>query len=152
VATRPRAVLDTNVLVAALLAPRGPSGRLLRAFDRRRFTFVTSAAILDEMVDVLARDKIQRILSLSVEDIANIRVALQQIAEAAPGEYRDIDLVATDPNDNPVVATALEAQAEYVVTMDAADLLRLKVFLVSGHRPVQVVSPADFLRLLGPAR
>jgi predicted nucleic acid-binding protein len=51
-----------------------------------------------------------------------------------------------------VVATALEAQAEYVVTMDAADLLRLKVFLVSGHRPVQVVSPTDFLRLLGSTR
>jgi putative PIN family toxin of toxin-antitoxin system len=148
VATRPRAVLDTNVLVAGLLQPRGPSGRVLRAFEQRRFTFITSAAILDEVVDVLARDKIQRVVRLTVEDIANVRVLFQRLAEAAPGEYRDVDLVANNPKDNPIIATALEAQAEYVVTMDAADLLRLKVFLVSGHRPVQVVSPVDFLRLL----
>jgi hypothetical protein len=40
-------------------------------------------------------------------------------------------------------------QAQYVVTLDAADLLRLKVFLVSAHRPVQIESPTGFLRLLG---
>jgi predicted nucleic acid-binding protein len=50
------------------------------------------------------------------------------------------------------VASALEAHAEYVVTIDAADLFRLEVFLVSGHRPIQVVSPTDFLRLLESTR
>ena len=64
------------------------------------------------------------------------------------GEYKDVDLVASDPKDNPIVSAALEMQAQYVVTLDASDLLRLKVFLVSGHRPVQIESPAGFLRLL----
>ena len=59
-----------------------------------------------------------------------------------------MDLVASDPKDNPVVAAALEMQAQYVVTLDAADLLRLKVFLVSAHRPVQIESPTGFLRLI----
>ena len=40
-------------------------------------------------------------------------------------------------------------QAQYVVTLDARDLLPRKVFLVSGHRPVQIESPTGFLRLLG---
>jgi hypothetical protein len=53
-----------------------------------------------------------------------------RLALAAPGEYRDVDLVGSDPRDNPVVAAALEMQAQYVVTLDAGDLLRLKVFLV----------------------
>lgn len=118
------------------------------AFRRGLFTHVTSSAILDEMVDVLARAKIQRSTKLSRQDIANLRVAIQQRAETAAGEYGDLDVVASDPKDNPVVATALEMQAQYVVTLDAADLLRLKVFLVAGHRPVQIESPMGFLKLL----
>jgi putative PIN family toxin of toxin-antitoxin system len=145
---KPRAVLDTSVLVAGILRPAGPSGQVLGAFQRGLFTHITSSAILDEMVDVLARTKIQRSTDLSRQDIANLRVAIQQRAENAAGEYTDMDVVASDPKDNPVVATALEMQAQYVVTLDAADLLRLKVFLVSGHRPVQIESPMGFLKLL----
>ena len=144
-----RAVLDTSVLVAAVLRPDGPSGQVLKAFRKGRFTHVTSSAILDEMVDVLARDKIQRMTKLTREDIATLRLAIQQRAESASGEYKDVDVVASDPKDNPIVAAALEMQARYVVTLDASDLLRLKVFLVSGHRPVQIESPMGFLRLLG---
>jgi predicted nucleic acid-binding protein len=56
--------------------------------------------------------------------------------------------VPTDPKDNPVVATALEAEAEYLVTLDARDLLALKVIVLRAHRPLQIVSPSDFLAML----
>jgi nucleoside-diphosphate-sugar epimerase len=59
-----RAVLDTSVLVAGVLRPDGPSGQVLRVFRQGLFTHVTSSAILDEMVDVLAREKIQRVTQL----------------------------------------------------------------------------------------
>jgi putative PIN family toxin of toxin-antitoxin system len=144
-----RAVLDTSVLVAGILQPAGPSGRVLRAFRHGRFTHVTSSAILDEMVDVLAREKILRVMKLSRQDIANLRVGMQQRAETASGEYKDVALVTSDLRDNPIISAALEMQAQYVVTLDASDLLRLKVFLVSGHRPVQIESPTGFLRRLG---
>lgn len=134
--------------MAGILQPDGSSGQVLRAFRQGRFTHVTSSAILDEMVDVLSRPKIRRATKLSRQDIANLRLALQQRAETASGEYKDVDLVRTDPKDNPIVSAALEMQAQYVVTLDAADLLRLKVFLVSGHRPVQIEFPTGFLRLL----
>jgi hypothetical protein len=143
-----RAVLDTSVLVAGILQPVGPAGQVLQAFRQGRFTHITSSAILDEMVDVLAREKIRRRMKLTRQDIANLRVAMQQRAETASGEYKNVDLVASDPKDNPIVSAALEMQADYVVTLDASDLLPLKVFLISGHRPVQVDSPTGFLRLL----
>ena len=95
-----RAVLDTSVLVAAVLQPDGPAGRVVRGFRRGLFTHVTSGAILDEMVDVLTREKIQRLTKLTRQDIANLRVAMQQRAESASGEYRDVDLVDSDPKDN----------------------------------------------------
>ena len=135
--------------MAGILQPAGPSGQVLRAFRQGRFTHVTSSAILDEMVDVLSRARIQRTTHLSHDEIANLRLAIEERAEAASGEYQNLDLVASDPKDNPIVSAALEMQAQYVVTLDASDLLRLKVFLVSGHRPVQVESPMGFLRLLG---
>jgi hypothetical protein len=34
-------------------------------------------------------------------------VALQQRAETASGEYKDVDLVTSDPKDNPIVSAAL---------------------------------------------
>jgi predicted nucleic acid-binding protein len=48
-----------------------------------------------------------------------------------------------------VVACALEGGADYLVTDDRRDLLPLKVIRMSGYRPVQVVTPRSFLRLLG---
>jgi predicted nucleic acid-binding protein len=65
-----RAVLDTSIYVSALLASKGASGRILEAgFERRLFVPVTSPAILDELIDVIARPAIMRdedLLSLKV--------------------------------------------------------------------------------------
>ena len=109
---------------------------------------VTSAAILDEAVEVLARPNLMKATQLGWREITLIRVGLQQIAETVPGEYLDVEMVPTDRDDNPVVAAALEGQAEYLVTLDARDLLALKVIVRSGHRPIQLVNPTDFLTIL----
>jgi putative PIN family toxin of toxin-antitoxin system len=84
----PRAVLDTSVLVSAILRPDGPSGAILRAARRGRFVMVTSPAILDELVDVLPRPKLRAQARVTFEDVAKIRLALQQFAETVPGAYR----------------------------------------------------------------
>lgn len=74
---------------------------------------------------------------------------LRRTALVVPGHYEDLDKVPTDLKDNIVVACALEAEADYIVTDDRRDLLPLKVIRCSGYRPVQIVSPLAFLRLLG---
>jgi len=68
-------------------------------------------------------------------------------AVVVPGRYR-VDLVSTDPKDNPVLACAIEGVADYVVTDDRRDLLPLKVVHLAGYAPIQIVSAAEFLRLL----
>ena len=113
---------------------------------------VTSLAILDELVDVLTRPKLHAQARVTFEDVAKIRLALQQLAETVPGAYRDLEAVATDPKDNPAVATALEGEADLLVSLDERDLLSLKVILGRAHRPVQIVSPPDFLKGLGSRR
>ena len=52
-----RIVLDTNVLVSALISPAGPPGRVLAAIKREhRLTPVTSTAQLSELRTVLRRE------------------------------------------------------------------------------------------------
>ncbi len=73
---------------------------------------------------------------------------LRRIAVVAPGRYQHLDKVPTDVKDNMVVACALEAGAQYIVTDDRRDLLPLKVIRCPGFEPVQIVRPSAFLRLL----
>jgi uncharacterized protein len=144
-----RAVLDTNVLLRGLTRGAGPSRQILEALvEAKAFVLVTSAEILAELGDVLQRPAFrQHVESTDFEIMRAIR-ALRRVAQTVPGAYVELDAVPTDPDDNPVVACALEGGAGYLVTDDRHDLLPLKVIRVSGYRPVQVVTPRGFLRLL----
>ena len=146
-ATRVRAVFDTNIYLSALLSAQGTAGRVFAAgFRDGLFVPVTSPAMLDELLDVITRPRNMRRLRRGLADLAAFHLFVKQTAEVIPGEYQQLDLVPTDVKDNPVAAAALEARAPYLVTRDAADLLRLKAFRLAAHRVVQIVSPEDFLR------
>ena len=56
----PRAVLDTNVLVSALISPGGPSAALLLELRAGAFELVVSPALLAELREVLGREKFRR--------------------------------------------------------------------------------------------
>jgi len=145
-----RAVLDTNVLVRGLTRATGPSRQILEALvDARAFKLVTSTEILAELGDVLQRPAFQRHVEFSDFEIMRAIRGLRRVAQFVPGAYLELRAVPTDPDDNLVVACALEGGANYIVTDDRRDLLPLKVIRVGGYHPVQVVSPRGFLRLLG---
>lgn len=141
-----RAVLDTNVLVSATLSPSGPSSRIFALFRRGRFELVISPALLDEYLDVLLRPRMRLLTGMTVRQAVQLVVNIRRRAHVVGGLYADIDMVPTDPKDNPVLAGALEGDAEYVVTQDKRDLLALKDHHVAGHRTIHIVTPASFLR------
>ncbi|MBW3609819.1 MAG: PIN domain-containing protein [Actinobacteria bacterium] len=58
-----RAVFDPNVLVAALISPRGAPAALYLALTRGRFHLIASPQLLDELDHVLARSKFRRYAS-----------------------------------------------------------------------------------------
>ena len=145
-----RAVLDTNVLVRGLTRATGPSRQILEALvDARAFKLVTSTEILAEFGDLLQRPAFRRHVEFSDFEIMRAIRGLRRVAQLVPGAYLELRAVPTDPDDNLVVACALEGGANYIVTDDRRDLLPLKVIRVGGYHPVQVVSPRGFLRLLG---
>jgi putative PIN family toxin of toxin-antitoxin system len=149
-ARRPRAVLDTNVLVRGLTRTAGPSREIFEALlGAGAFVLVTSAEILAELGDVLQRPAFRRHVEFTDFEIMRAIRGLRRVAQMVPGAYVELKAVPTDPDDNLVVACALEGGADYLVTDDRRDLLPLKAIRVPGHHVVQVVTPRGFLRVLG---
>jgi putative PIN family toxin of toxin-antitoxin system len=136
--------------VRGLTRTTGPSREIFEALvSDRAFVLVTSADILAELGDVLQRPAFKRHVEFTDFEIMRAIRGLRSVAQLVPGTYIELKTVPTDPDDNMVVACALEGGANYIVTDDRRDLLPLKVIRVSGHHPVQVVTPRGFLRVLG---
>ena len=57
-----RVVLDTNILIGALITKGTPPDRLYQAWLRGEIELVTSTTQIAEMADVLARPRLQRFL------------------------------------------------------------------------------------------
>ena len=134
-----RMVLDTNVLVSALITPGGLPDRLLQHWEAGDFALVTSSAQLDELQRVLAYDKLQRFIhpdqaAKLVESIRNFAA----LAENLPAVN-----VSSDATDNLILATAIAGTASHLVTGDKADLLSIK-----SVNKVAIITVRDAIELL----
>ncbi|HHW19238.1 MAG TPA: putative toxin-antitoxin system toxin component, PIN family [Firmicutes bacterium] len=137
-----RAVLDTNVLVSGLISPSGIPAQLISAWREKKFELVISPAILQELAEVLQRDKMKQYYEHIDRDLARKYVAgLKRFATLAPGKVQ-IQGVCPDPNDDKFVAAALESRADYIVSGDN-HLLNLK-----EYEGVKILRPAEFFARL----
>lgn len=133
-----RAVVDTNVLVSALLFPTSNPGRVLAAAFVHRFELVASERLLDELEDVLRRPKIAALLMGA--SIGEFLEAVEGTA-AMEDDPTHVRAYTRDPDDDYLVSLADAHDADALVTGDA-DLLDATAL------PVRVVSPVEFLELL----
>jgi putative PIN family toxin of toxin-antitoxin system len=138
----PKVVLDTNILCRFVMTPTGFSSRLYRAIWTGQCTLVTSEPILAEVWDVLGRPRVKPRVHLSDAELQAILDAYRKMAIVVPGDY-EVFVVTADPKDNPILACALEARADYVVTDDREHLLPIKHW-----RGIQIVSVPGFLKIL----
>ena len=107
---------DTNVLVAAAIAPRGTCGHLLDAAIDGRWTLVLSPKLVSELDTVLARDKFRRWLSL--EDAHRLVAGVQGLAVVVADPPVSSTQVTADPKDEFVVALARVASVVALVSGD----------------------------------
>ena len=117
-----RVVLDTGILIAALITRDTPPDQLYQLWRKRRFTLVTSESQLDEFRGVTRYRKLRRFLKAHEAETLVRRVRSRV---AVVSELPEIDLV-DDPGDNLVLATAIAGEADYLVTGDRRHLLHLK--------------------------
>jgi putative PIN family toxin of toxin-antitoxin system len=136
-----KVVLDSNVLVSAVLTPDGLSGVLLRAWRDGAFHLCASEALIEEASGVATRPRLAR-YGLSPDEVASI---FAEVRDFATLPYRHIEpvTVVRDPKDNMILECAVGCAADLIVTNDD-DLLALK-----DYEGVGIMNIRDFLRTLG---
>lgn len=130
-----RVVLDTNVVASGFLWGGVPR-QLLQAAREKKLQLYTSTALLLELTDILGRAKFARKLAaaqLSVDQLVERYALLTTVVHpvAIPPTILD------DPDDDQVLACALAAKAELIVSGDR-HLLDLK-----EHRGIRVVTVVE---------
>ena len=139
-----RAVLDSSVLISAFLTRGGVPDQVLDAAERGAFTLCLSGEILAETASVLFRaPKLQARYGFdpaAAEAFCDGLAAMAEITANLP----KLQAVPADPKDDMVVATAVAAKAEYLVTGDRKHLLSLR-----AYEGIQIVTPRKFLDLIG---
>lgn len=139
----PSAVIDLTEMVR--LAMRRPQrSPLFQAWEGRLFTWAVSEQMMVEFIEVTNRPRLQRMIRPSVRDavVEALRTRCRFVVPAT--EFPPC----RDPKDNIVIATAIAAQADFIVTTDR-DLLEDEVLRAAlAEHNLRVVYPAEFLKLL----
>jgi putative PIN family toxin of toxin-antitoxin system len=117
-----RVVLDTGILIAALITKDTPPDRIYQAWRKRRFELVTSQWQLDEFRRVSRYPKLRKYLQpIEAGNLVNGLRHQARFLEELP----DVDL-SEDPDDNPLLAMAIAGEVDYLVSGDKRDVLALK--------------------------
>lgn len=133
-----RAVLDTNVLLSALLSPHGWPDVIYRVWQKDRFDLVTSSAQIDELRRASRYEKFKDVLQPHRIGtmVNNMRDSI--MLDALPLLQESIEV--NDPNDTFLLKMALAGEVDYLVTGDhRAGLLQR-----GSYGRTRIVTPATF--------
>lgn len=129
-------VLDTNVLVSAILSPNGPPAAVLRTLLTERVSLCFDERIVSEYRDVLTRTKFSFDGELVEELIGFLEAA------GSPTLAPPLAVTLPDPWDQMFIEVAVASQADFLVTGN------LKHFPEEAREGVTVASPREFLEAL----
>lgn len=134
-----RAVFDTTILASLSIATRDPLLFLRRATEQRLFELCTSDFIFDELGRTLKKPYfVSRLPDQGTAFLAMLRhvTTLVPLTVTIAG-------VVSDPND-PILATALSAHADYLVSGDRA------VLAVQQVQGIPIITARQFYDVLQP--
>jgi len=135
-----RLIIDTNILVSALLAATSLPAQLVVLWRAGRFDLLTTAEQLDELMRVTRYPKIRERLAPAVAGrLVNDLRALAVTVDKLP-----VVEVSTDPDDNYLLALAAAGAADFLVTGDKQDLLGIAIY-----EGTKIITVRDFLGLHG---
>jgi uncharacterized protein len=137
------AVLDSTVLISAFLAQHGVSNELLRQARAGAFSLFLSEEMLNEALGVLLDEERRHRQRYHYSNEAAIHFidGLRDVAHLVT-DLPQVTVVIRDPNDDMVIATAVRAQAAYIVTRDK-DLLSLQ-----HHEGITMMTPETFIAIV----
>ena len=130
-----RVVLDTNIIVSALIAPAGKPAAIIDAWLDGKFTLLTCAAHVDELRSTLQKPRVAELVK--PHKAGGLVNQIKRFAE-------DIDLLppverSPDPTDDFLLALCEAGNADYLVTGDKSGHLAL-----DRHKATRIVSARQF--------
>jgi putative PIN family toxin of toxin-antitoxin system len=135
-----RLVIDTNILISALLVQSSLPALLIELWREGKFDLLMSAEQLDELMRVTRYPKIRERLAPALA--GRLINELREVAVLV----RDLPVLSAcaDPYDNYLLAMAQAGGAEFLLTGDKRDLLGL-----GQHEHTRIVTVRDFLAQIG---
>ena len=134
-------LLDTNVIISALLSTEGNPAKIVQRWEADEFELATSPALLQEIERALTYERVRTHIKLSENELETfMRKFRSSTVNVEP--LVTLDLIKKDPADNRVLECALAVRAAYLVTGDE-HLLELK-----EYQGVVILPPAGFLVML----
>ena len=137
-------VLDTNVLISALLSPRSTSAQILKLVLEGELNLAVSRDILEEIYRVLRYPKLIKLMKkngVTAKEVDSFIERLCAIAIETPGECTP-GVIQEDPSDNIILACAEEAEADFIISGDR-HLTNLK-----EYQGITILNPASFLAFI----
>lgn len=134
-------VLDTNVLASGTVTAKTTPGQILDYWRAGRFNLAVSEFIIDELKQTFNKTYFQK--RVRIARITKIIDLLQNETIVVPIKV-SVHGAATHPEDDLILATALSAKADYLVTGDGPLLRKVG----STYQGLSLVTPNDFLQIL----
>ena len=138
-------VLDTNVIISALLAAEGKPAELMERWENGEFDVAVSGVLLDELGRALKYPKVAKRLSYSSQAVQSFLNAYLTAVILIHPDVR-LNVIDADPDDNRVLECAVTAGAAVLITGDG-HLLALK-----SYEGIEILTPAEFSAYLDATR
>jgi len=134
-----RVVLDTNIILSAIIAPAGKPAAIIDAWLDGKFTLLTCAAHVDELRSTLQKPRVAELVKPHKAGrlVNQIKRFAEDIEPLPPVER------SPDPTDDFLLALSEAGNANYLVTGDKSGLLALR-----HHKATRIVSASDFAALV----
>lgn len=135
-----RLVADTNVVVSGLLWTGAPA-RLLDTLRDGDATGFTSRPLLAELTRILRREKLAKIIAASHSSVDDLVLGYTELTTVLVPQSIE-PVIVDDPDDDQILACALAAEAELIVSGDR-HLLDLE-----NYQDIPIVKPAEALTMI----
>ena len=134
-------VIDTNILISALIGADGLSRELLKGCFKGRYKPLISNALFQECEAISRRKEIKDRCPLSEPEINELLAAYYSVCQWTPIYYLWRPNL-KDEGDNFLVELAVAGNAACIITKNGKDLKRSELHFPS----LRVLTPEEFLR------
>jgi putative PIN family toxin of toxin-antitoxin system len=134
-------VIDTSVVISALIGPKGPNREILRRCLQGNYKPLISNTLFLEYEDVSTRAKVKKLSPLDKNEIAELLNAFYSVCEWVPIYYLWRPNL-KDEGDNFLIELAIAGNAEIIVTNNIKDLNSAELVFEN----LRVCKPEQILR------